>query len=289
MSIGSLFFKKNSASNDKNSFIKDRAPIRGIHCSKEFSFTEVITGNHAYIERGVGRPIIFCPGLYGSIYNVAAVGMELSKKYRFIVPYLPMYDLPLIDCTIPKLADYLHSFTKELNVKDAVFIGSSMGGGTSLHLALKQPDLIRGLVLCGSSGLSTIPMQKGFFKRKDFSFVKKATQEVFYDPATPTEEMVKEVFEAIQNYEIVLRSIRLTKSTANDQLHNQLPNIKAPCLLIWGKQDSITPPEIATVFKNLLPNGELYYLDHCGHVPTQEKPEEVIRLTESFLERINYI
>jgi pimeloyl-ACP methyl ester carboxylesterase len=287
MSIRSLFFRKQNELN-KELFISERAPIRGMNCSQEFAFTEKVTGNHSYIERGNGKAIIFCPGLYGSIHNIAAIGVELSKQYRFIVPYMPLYDLPLSDCRIPRLADYLEEFVIDLGIKEAVFIGSSMGGGTLLHYALKEHHVIRGLILCGSSGLSTIPMQKGFFKRKDFSFIKKATEEIFFDPAIPSDEMIKEVFDAIQNYEIVLRSIRFTKSTARDQLHNKLSEIAVPCLLVWGMQDVITPPDVGQLFNKLLPNAELHYIDRCGHVPTQEHPEEVLRLITSFLEKIKF-
>jgi len=287
MGFRSLFFrKKNIGGNEQ--FISERAPIRGSQCAEEFAFEEKIIGEHGYIEFGKGKPIIFCPGLYGSIYNIATVGMELSKHYRFIVPYLPMYDMPLSDCTIPSLANYVDRFVKDLGLKEAVFIGSSMGGGTLLHYVQMKHHVARGLVLCGSSGLSTIPMQKGFFKRKDFSFIKKATQDVFFDPSVPSDEMIKEVFDAIQNYEIVLRSIRFTKSTAKDQLHNVLPGIHVPILLIWGKQDHITPPEVGKLFNELLPDSKLHYLDNCGHVPTQEQPAEVLQLINSLLQKLNY-
>jgi pimeloyl-ACP methyl ester carboxylesterase len=288
MGFRSLFFRKKTFP-DNDQFIVERAPIRGSLCAEEFAFEEKVTGEHGYIESGRGKPVIFCPGLYGSIYNIAAVGTELSKRYRFIVPYLPMYDIPLGDCTIPSLARYIDRFVKDLGINEAVFIGSSMGGGTLLHYAQMKDHVIRGLVLCGSSGLSTIPMQKGFFKRKDFSFIKKATQDVFFDPSTPSDNMIKEVFDAIQNYEIVLRSIRFTKSTAKDQLHEKLPGIHLPILLIWGCQDTITPQTVGKLFNELLPNSELHYIDRCGHVPTQECPEQVLRLINPFLKKINYL
>ena len=101
--------------------------------------------------------------------------------------------------------------------------------------------------------------------------------------------MVKEVFDAIQNYEIVLRSIRFTKSTAKDQLHDKLPGIHLPTLLIWGNQDTITPPGVGKLFNELLPNAELHYIDSCGHVPTQERPAQVLQLIDSFLQKINYV
>jgi pimeloyl-ACP methyl ester carboxylesterase len=163
-----------------------------------------------------------------------------------------------------------------------------MGGGASLYYALKGISYLKALILCGSSGLSTIPMQKGFFQRKNYSFVKKATQEVFFDPSIPTDDMIKEVFDAIQDYEVVLRSIRFTKSTAKDQLHSRLSEIKIPVLLIWGKQDKITPPETGLLFRGLLPNAELYFVNSCGHVPTQEQPKEAFELIQQFLQKIEY-
>ena len=288
MGIRSLFFKA-TRPDDQLAFILQRCPIRESGDLQLTGFTEKISGNHIYLERGKGRPIIFCSGLYGSIYNVAAVGKLLSDQYRFIVPYLSLYDLPLIDCTVSKLADYLHSFMTDIALKEAIFIGSSMGGGASLYYTLRKDNRSKGIVLCGSSGLSTIPMQKGFFKRKNYAFVKQTTQDIFFDPNTPSENMINQVFNAIQNYEIVLRSIRFTKSTANEQLHDKLKNILAPCLLIWGKQDPITPPATGQLFEKLLPYAELHYLDKCGHVPTQEHPEEVAMLIKKFLQRINYI
>ena len=162
MGLQSLFFKAGSPGN-RLSFINQRCPVRGSEYAQLAGFTEKISGNHIYLERGKGRPVIFCSGLYGSIYNIATAGALLSDQYHFIVPYLPLYDMPLIDCTVSKVADYLHSFMNDIDLKEAVFIGSSMGGGASLYYTLRKDHRSKGLVLCGSSGLSTIPMQKRIF------------------------------------------------------------------------------------------------------------------------------
>ena len=288
MGLKSLLFTQTIPASRKE-FIRRRAPIRGHMESLDSLFEEKIEGEHIFIERGKGKPIIFCPGLFGSLYNINEVALSLAENYRFIIPYLPIYDLPLSDCIVPTLGNYLERFINDLGLKEVIIIGSSMGGGAALHFAAKGNHALKGLILCGSSGLSTIPLQKGFFKRKEYDFVKATTREIFFNPAVPTNGMIQEVYDALQNVENVLRSIRFTKSTARHQLHDQLSNVHVPCLLIWGKQDQITPPAVGMLFKNLLPDGELHYIDQCGHLPTQEHPRQSMLLIHNFLNRIHQV
>ena len=283
MGLLDLFFRKQKEPTNPI-YYHTRAPIRGLSYAKAHGFQEKVTGDHIYLEAGDGKPILFCPGLFGSIYNFGTIGQLLSQNFKVILPYLPLYHVPLQQCTIQHLGKYLKNFIDDLKLKDITLIGSSMGGGTILNYVLIDQSKIKGIVLCGSSGLSTIPMQTGYFRRKEISFVKKTTQDVFYDPTVPSDDMIKEVFDAIQNYDIVLRSIRFTKSTAKDQLHNELHKITIPTLVIWGKQDKITPPEVGYLFKQLLPDATLHMIDQCGHIPTQEHPELVYKYLKEYIE-----
>ncbi|MDP9229791.1 MAG: alpha/beta hydrolase, partial [Bacteroidota bacterium] len=207
---------------------------------------------------------------------------------RFIMPYLPMYDLPLIDCTVKKLGDYIDDFIKTLRLDEAVLIGSSMGGGAAIYSSHKPGSIIKGLTLCGSSGLSNIPMSKGFFKRKNYDYVKEATQDIFYDRTVPPDLMVQDVFQAIQHPDVVLRAIRFTKAATHTKTHKELSEIKTPTLLVWGQHDPITPPETALQFQRLMVQSELHYIPFCGHVPTQEKPDAFLFHFKRFLKKINY-
>lgn len=287
MKLKSLFVQENP-SKDLTIFIKQRAPIYATFKGNEHLFKLKNHKNHLYHEIGTGPAIIFSPGIYGGVENIVEIAVELSNDYTILIPYLPMYDLPLKHCNVYQLGVYLDQFIHDIELKQVVIIGSSMGGGAALNLALLNNDALKGLVLCGSSGLSTIPMRKGFFRRKDYNYVKQTAQDVFYDPDTPSEEMIKGLFSALQKNELILRSIRFTKSTKRDQLHEKLKDIKVKVLLIWGKQDTITPPEIGTIFKDLLPDSNLYLIDKCGHVPTQERPKEVLPLLQNFFDQIAY-
>jgi len=65
-----------------------------------------------------------------------------------------------------------------------------------------------------------------------------------------------------------------------------LSKIKIPVALIWGKNDKITPPEVAVEFNQLLPDSELNWIDLCGHAPMMERPTEFNEILSKFLEKI---
>ncbi|HWC53241.1 MAG TPA: alpha/beta hydrolase [Chitinophagaceae bacterium] len=285
--ITSLLYGK-KRKNEFQSFLNDRAPIRSIPNHLRSVATSHIAGDHIYLEFGKGKPLVFCHGLFGGIFNVDKLAAALSSEYRFLMPYLPMYDLPLKDCRIKKLGLYVEDFVRQLQLPEAVFIGNSMGGGALTHYASLPGNIAKGIVLCGSSGLTNIPISNGYFKRKNYEFVKSATKDIFFDRSVPSEDMINDVFGAIQQTELLIRSIRLTKSAIYEKTHFELALIQAPTLLIWGKQDPITPVEVAPQFQQLIKNSELIILDECGHVATQEKPEEFYFHLTSFLKKINY-
>ena len=66
----------------------------------------------------------------------------------------------------------------------------------------------------------------------------------------------------------------------------ELKHITVPVCLIWGKNDIVTPPEVAVEFNQLLPDSELNWIDKCGHAPMMEHPVQFNTYLNSFLTRI---
>ena len=281
-----LFGKKRAADNDR--FIAGRAPIRSIPGWLHSRISLKVYHNHVYLEAGEGKPVIFSHGLFGGIFNIDKVCASVSQRYRFLMPFLPMYDLALSDCTVKTLGNYLEAFVQDLRLHHAVIIGSSMGGGAALYYAARRRAPLDGLVLCGSSGLSNIPLSRGYFKRRNYDFVREATRDIFFDRTVPPEEMVRDVFNAIQQTDIVLRSIRFTKAATNQKMEAEIKTVPVPVQLVWGRQDPITPVEVAPRFRDLLPDASLAIIEECGHVPTQEKPGAFMEHLGSFLNQLNY-
>ena len=65
-----------------------------------------------YIERGEGEPIIVLHGLFGALSNFEDVFDHFSKKYKVLIPMLPIYTLPILNTNVKNIANYLHDFIK---------------------------------------------------------------------------------------------------------------------------------------------------------------------------------
>jgi pimeloyl-ACP methyl ester carboxylesterase len=81
----------------------------------------------------------------------------------------------------------------------------------------------------------------------------------------------------------VIKIIALAKSAIRNNLGEELGQIKVPTLLIWGKNDKVTPPFVAEDFHKLIPNSELAFIDQCGHAPMMEVPLAFNQILEKFL------
>jgi len=82
------------------------------------------------------------------------------------------------------------------------------------------------------------------------------------------------VYEVINNRNSLIKTLAIAKSAIRHNMAKDLPKMNQPTCLIWGRQDKVTPPQVAVDFDKLLPNSDLFWIDKCGHVPMMERPEE---------------
>ena len=189
------------------------------------------------------------------------------------MPVLPIYDLPILKTSVRELANFLDKFIKFKKIQKFVLIGNSLGGHIALYYT-KIFNKANGLVLTGSSGLYEKGMGSGYTKRGDYNVMKKKVEEVFYDPKVANKELVDEVFETVNNRNKLIKILAMAKSAIRHNMAKDLPKMKLPCLIIWGRNDNVTPPEVGIEFNNLLPNSDLSWIDECGHAPMMEHPEK---------------
>ncbi|NNL93664.1 MAG: alpha/beta hydrolase, partial [Saprospiraceae bacterium] len=162
----------------------------------------------------------------------------------------------------------------------------SLGGHLAQLYTLDNPSIVKSLILTGSSGLFENAMGNTFPKRGDYEFIKKKAELVFYDPKTATPELVDEVYNTVNDRSKAIRVVVTAKSAVRNNLENIIHNISAPTLLVWGRQDDITPPFVAEKFNELIPNSRLEFIDKCGHAPMMERPDEFNEILESFLKNL---
>ncbi len=122
-------------------------------------------------------------------------------------------------------------------------------------------------------------------KRGNYEYIRERVSYTFYDPAVATKELVDEVFETTNSIPKCLRIVAIAKSAQRHNMADEIPNISAPTLLVWGLNDTITPPMVAHEFNRLIPKSELKFIDKCSHAPMMEHPEKFNELVEDFITR----
>ena len=236
-----------------------------------------------YIDEGEGEVLILLHGLFGALSNWDAVINHFSKNYRVVIPLLPIYTMPIKEAGLEGLTDFLESFIESQGMQNMNLMGNSLGGHVGLIYTLRNQSKVKRLILTGSSGLFENAMGGSYPKRGSYQFVKEKVEYTFYDPKTATEELVKEVFETTQSIPKCMRIVAMAKSAQRNNMAEELPSIKVPTLLIWGLNDTITPPMVGHEFNRLIPNSQLQFIDHCCHAPMMEHPQKFNRLVDNFL------
>ena len=210
-----------------------------------------------------------------------------SKNYKVVIPELPIYTLPLKETSVTVFSDFLEDFVKFKKFNNPILLGNSLGGHIGLIFSNKNPNLVKSLVLTGRSGLYENSMGESYPKRENYEYIKRKTEEVFYNPKVATKEIVDEVFETVNNRDKLVRTLSIAKSAIRHNMSSDLPNIETPTLLIWGENDLVTPPEVAVEFNSLLPNSDLIWIKKCGHAPMMEHPKEFNRILFNWLDKKN--
>lgn len=228
---------------------------------------------YEYVEMGEGPVVLILHGLMGALSNFEQTARIIADSgFKVVIPALPIYTLPLLKTSAKGISNFLEKFVSDLNLTELTLLGNSLGGHVALIFTKNNPKLVKNLILTGSSGLYEKAMGDTFPRREDYSYIKKKTEEVFYHPQVATKELVDEVFESVNSRDKVIRILAIAKSAIRHNMANDLPKMKQNTCLIWGKNDSVTPPEVAEDFHKLMPNSELFWFEKCGHAPMMEYP-----------------
>lgn len=237
-----------------------------------------------YIEEGEGETLVLLHGLFGALSNWEHVVNYFRYRYRIIIPLIPIYDMPIKKANLASLVAFTHAFITCKQLNNFTLVGNSLGGHIALIYTLQQPTKVNNLVLVGSSGLYENNMGGAFIKRSNYNYIAERVRYTFYDPAVVSTTYIDEVFSLVQDVQKLLRIIAIAKSAQRNNLSHQLPEILNKTLLIWGLNDTITPPAVAYEFNRLLANSQLSFIDQCCHAPMMEHPAKFNALLESFLQ-----
>jgi len=248
--------------------------------------TEVYGQKIHYLEVGSGGPnVILLHGLGADSSSWALTAPALADRFHVYAPDqigFGQSDKPKINYRVGTMVDFLYGFMKQLNIDRATLVGNSLGGWIALAFALAHPDRVQKIVLVDSAGISderlslSAPELLRRLNPSTLAGTREALQNIVYDTQMITDQVVENFFVArlkkgdsytIDKFlESVLRG--------EDFLDGKLSAIRAPTLIIWGREDKLTPLTMGEQFAREIKGAELVVFDKCGHIPQIEKPAQ---------------
>lgn len=235
---------------------------------------------------GAGPPVVFLHGLLGLNRHWVPTAERLSEGYSCYMIEAPLLELRGRRCSVEGVQAIVQQELRRRLDEPAVLVGNSLGGHIALRIAADEPALVRGLVLAGSSGLFERTFERDVQHRPSQEWIRRKIAELFADPSRMPEHAVDHAYIELRKRGSARALVRLSRSAKADHMGTRLPKITTPTLLLWGRQDVVTPPHVAEEFAALMPDTRLEWIDSCGHAPMLERPEELAEGILRFLQEL---
>lgn len=263
---------------------------------------EIIAGTRVrYVRAGAGSPVLLIHGIASSLSTWREVFLPLAREHDVVALDLPGFggsEIPK-NLSAESYPGVVTGLMDRLQIPRAAVVGHSMGGAVALQLAASSGERVTRLALVDAAGLDLGPGGQPFLIRAagwpavEWTLahlplrrvlVRAGLEQVFYDERRVTEERVEEYFAPLARPGTAAALASLVRSA--DRLAPivpaLVPRIRAPTLVLWGREDGWIPVAHAQRFVDLIPGARSVILDHCGHIPQEERPEEVAPVLGQF-------
>ena len=245
-----------------------------------------VAGCRVSVKRGgKGRTLLYLHGANGAA-AVQPFMEELAREFEVLVPEHPGFgatDEPAWLDNIHDVAYFYLDFMEQLDLRDAVVIGSSLGGWIALEIAVRNAARIRALTLVGPAGIHVPGLKKGdlFLWSPE-----ERVRNLFVDPGIAERALAlagtPEAQEAATKNTFTMARLAWEPRLHDPHLPKWLHRIKVPTQIIWGEGDKVLPVGYAAEFRKLVPHARVDVVRQCGHLPQTEKPQEFLRLFREF-------
>lgn len=239
-----------------------------------------------YLEAGQGPTLILIHGIGGSSASWRDVIPSLSKAYRVIALDLPGYgksDRPRVDYSVEYYATVLKHTIDAVGGDRVALVGNSLGGWIAAVTAMNHPQSVSHLILVDSAGLKgdhppSVNLDPA--TQKEFEVL---LQAFYHDTTRLTKEFVDNEWKYRKSVRRTIQETMKSLNTKSPSLDGRLRGIKAPTLVIWGKQDKLIPVEVASRFAKGIPASTVTIIDNAGHMPHIEQPKAFYRAVKKFV------
>ena len=245
-----------------------------------------------YFDLGSGPVVVLLHGLGSRKDDWLPVLEPMAQKYRLLVPDQIGFgrsDKPLLDYSVQTWVDFLNEFLRQLKVEKASLVGESLGGWIA---ALYVAELgggahlipVEKLVLVDAAGLKQeqpIPD----LNPSSLAAMRGVMEAVFYDTSWVNEDALRKIFtdKLAVHDGYTVRSFLANPKRDKERLDERLGSIKAPTLVVWGKQDKLLPIASGERYAAGIAGAKMVSFEKCGHVPAVEKTEEFLAAVVPFL------
>jgi pimeloyl-ACP methyl ester carboxylesterase len=253
-----------------------------------------------YVRAGKGTPVVLLHGLASSLATYRRVFDGLASEHDTIALDFPGFggsEIPENE-TLSALPDAVLSFLQGLGLTRVDLVGHSLGGAVASWIAGTHPDAVSKLALLDAAGfnlrledrpallrygarfgglLDVLPVRR--------LFVDRALHQVFFDPKEVTDEEVAIYLRPLTRPGALraVREILRPEAGMSARLLLAIRSVRAPTLVLWGKDDTWVPAGQAALFAEAIPGARVVLLDRCGHMPQEEQPERTLEELRAFL------
>lgn len=251
---------------------------------------------------GSGPPVVLLHGFASSVYTWKDVIRALAASHDVIALDFPGFG----DSSIRRPADaaalpgVVLGVLDRLGIARASLVGNSLGGGIAVLVAAEHPARVERLVLIDSAGFNLEAGDRPWLLRVVGSaavaralegapirrrLVKVGLRQVFHDDRLVTDERVDEYAAPMMRPGAVTAAAELLRTPIPGTIAARVGAVRAPTLVLWGREDAWIPAAHAERFAAAIPGATVRVLDGCGHLPQEEKPAETAAAILEFLAR----
>jgi pimeloyl-ACP methyl ester carboxylesterase len=241
------------------------------------------TGPISYDARGSGETLVMLSSGAHDRHDWDALRALLPERYRTIALDWPSHgDSPPGQGPLSamRIADIAEQAVAQLAPEGALVIGNSVGGFAAARLAIRRPELVRGLVIVDGGGFAgRSPFARAFCalmaRPRFLRAVYPGFSALYMRARTKADRRARDVGVATTRKDPGLGAVcELWRSFASPEhdLRQEASSIRTPTLVMWGKRDPVIPLRIGRLIVSLIPGAELSVFD-SGHVPHTTDPE----------------
>src|SRR3954447_1058331 len=239
------------------------------------------------IEKGRGRPLLFLhPGI--GLDHIAPVIDKLAEHARVIAPSHPGFgnsEQPKAFTTIDDLAYFYLDLLDELDLKDTILVGVSLGAWIAAEIAIKSTARLSHLILANAVGIKV-----GARDTRDIVDIFAITEPelnklAYFDPKL-AERDYKAMAE--DDVRIVARNREASARYGwspymhDPKLKGRLHRIRIPTLFLWGTADRVLSESYGRAYCAAIPGARFEPIERAGHFPHIEQADEFARRTLAF-------